>query len=54
MHPTHGHPFDTGLARRLGNDRAARRARRRRAAGAALWPESAHPRERVRDVARPV
>ena len=54
MHRTHGHPFDTGLARRLGNDRAARRARRRRAAGAALLPEGAHPRERVRDVARPV
>jgi hypothetical protein len=54
MHHTHGHPFDTGLARRLGDDRAARRARRRWAVGAASWPESADPRERVRDVAHPV
>jgi hypothetical protein len=54
MHRTHGHPFDTGLARRLGDERAARRARRRWAAGAALLPEGPHPLERVRDVVRPV
>jgi hypothetical protein len=32
MFRTQGYPYDTGLARRLGDDRAARRARRRRKA----------------------
>jgi hypothetical protein len=30
MYRTQGYPYDAGLARRLGEDRAARRARRRR------------------------
>ena len=31
MYHTQGYPYDARLARRLGEDRAARRARRRRA-----------------------
>jgi len=32
MYRTHGYPYDTRLARRLADDRSARRARRRRKA----------------------
>jgi hypothetical protein len=35
---TQGYPYDAALARRLGDDRAARRARRRRARALTCTP----------------